>query len=91
LCAGALQVFRWPVLLVSDQAFDAGFVQVAHCARRAQEGARDAKDARVALTTIYEKLAEAQVFAEAKQYTEAEAVLDDMLECDQQKEQVEPL
>jgi tetratricopeptide (TPR) repeat protein len=34
---------------------------------------------------IYEKLAEAQVFAEAKQYTEAEAVLDDMLDATSKK------
>jgi tetratricopeptide (TPR) repeat protein len=34
---------------------------------------------------IYEKLAEAQVFAEAKQYAEAEAVLNDMLDATSKK------
>ena len=72
------------VLLVSDQAFDAGFVQVAH-AQDAPKKERETRKTPALRNNIYEKLAEAQVFAEAKQYTEAEAVLDDMLDATSKK------
>ena len=72
------------VLLVSDQAFDAGFVKVAH-AQDAPKKERETRKTPALRNNIYEKLAEAQVFAEAKQYTEAEAVLDDMLDATSKK------
>lgn len=72
------------VLLVSDQAFDAGFVHVAH-AQDAPKKERETRKTPALRNNIYEKLAEAQVFAEAKQYTEAEAVLDDMLDATSKK------
>jgi tetratricopeptide (TPR) repeat protein len=72
------------VLLVSDQAFDVGFVHVAH-AQDAPKKERETRKTPALRNNIYEKLAEAQVFAEAKQYTEAEAVLDDMLDATSKK------
>ena len=80
-CAASLSL---AVLLVSDQAFDAGFVQVAH-AQDAPKKERETRKTPALRNNIYEKLAEAQVFAEAKQYTEAEAVLDDMLDATSKK------
>jgi tetratricopeptide (TPR) repeat protein len=59
-------------------------VQVAH-AQDAPKKERETRKTPALRNNIYEKLAEAQVFAEAKQYTEAEAVLDDMLDATSKK------
>ena len=81
---GCVASLSLAVLLVSDQAFDAGFVKVAH-AQDAPKKERETRKTPALRNNIYEKLAEAQVFAEAKQYTEAEAVLDDMLDATSKK------
>ena len=72
------------LLLVADQAFDAGFVSTA-TAQDAPKKERETRKTPALRNNIYEKLAEAQVFAEAKQYVEAEAVLDDMLDATSKK------
>lgn len=72
------------LLLVADQAFDAGFVSTA-TAQDAPEKERETRKTPALRNNIYEKLAEAQAFAEAKQYAEAEAVLNDMLDATSKK------
>jgi tetratricopeptide (TPR) repeat protein len=72
------------LLVGSDQAFDAGFVSTA-TAQDAPEKERETRKTPALRNNIYEKLAEAQAFAEAKQYAEAEAVLNDMLDATSKK------
>tara|TARA_E500000178_G_scaffold196433_1_gene194460 strand:- start:252 stop:1598 length:1347 start_codon:yes stop_codon:yes gene_type:complete len=72
------------LLLVADQAFDAGFVPTA-AAQDAPKKERETRKTPALRNNIYEKLAEAQTFAEAKQYAEAEAVLNDMLDATSKK------
>ena len=72
------------LLVVADQAFDAGFVSTA-TAQDAPKKERETRKTPALRNNIYEKLAEAQVFAEAKQYIEAEAVLNDMLDATSKK------
>ena len=72
------------VLLVADQTFDAGFVSTA-TAQDAPNKERETRKTPALRNNIYEKLAEAQTFAEAKQYAEAEAVLNDMLDATSKK------
>ena len=72
------------LLLVADQAFDAGFVSTA-TAQDAPKKERETRKTPALRNNIYERLAEAQAFAEAKQYTEAEAVLNDMLDATSKK------
>ncbi len=72
------------LLLVVDQAFDAGFVSAA-IAQDAPKKERETRKTPALRNNIYEKLAEAQAFAEAKQYVEAEAVLNDMLDATSKK------
>jgi tetratricopeptide (TPR) repeat protein len=85
-----LVVFSWAasvslsLLVVADQAFDAGFVSTA-TAQDAPKKERETRKTPALRNNIYEKLAEAQVFAEAKQYVEAEAVLNDMLDATSKK------
>ncbi len=80
-CAASVSVM---LLVVADQAFDAGFVQAAS-AQDAPKKERETRKTPALRNNIYEKLAEAQVFAEAKQYAEAEAVLNDMLDATSKK------
>ena len=72
------------LLVGADQAFDAGFVSTA-TAQDAPKKERETRKTPALRNNIYEKLAEAQVFAEAKQYAEAEAVLNDMLDATSKK------
>ena len=72
------------LLVGSDQAFDAGFVSTA-TAQDAPKKERETRKTPALRNNIYEKLAEAQTFAEAKQYAEAEAVLNDMLDATSKK------
>ena len=72
------------LLVVADQAFDAGFVSTA-TAQDAPKKERETRKTPALRNNIYEKLAEAQTFAEAKQYAEAEAVLNDMLDATSKK------
>ncbi len=72
------------LLVVSDRAFDAGFVSTA-TAQNAPKKERETRKTPALRNNIYEKLAEAQTFAEAKQYAEAEAVLNDMLDATSKK------
>ena len=72
------------LIVVTDQAFDAGFVSTA-IAQDAPKKERETRKTPALRNNIYEKLAEAQVFAEAKQYVEAEAVLNDMLDATSKK------
>ena len=72
------------LLVVADQAFDAGFVPTA-AAQDAPAKERETRKTPALRNNIYEKLAEAQTFAEAKQYAEAEAVLNDMLDATSKK------
>ena len=72
------------LLLVADQAFDAGFVSTAS-AQDAPKKERETRKTPALRNNIYERLAEAQAFAEAKQYSEAEAVLNDMLDATSKK------
>ena len=80
-CAASVSL---ALLVVADQAFDAGFVSTA-TAQDAPKKERETRKTPALRNNIYEKLAEAQVFAEAKQYVEAEAVLDDMLDATSKK------
>jgi tetratricopeptide (TPR) repeat protein len=80
-CAGSVSL---ALLLVADQAFDAGFVSTA-TAQDAPKKERETRKTPALRNNIYERLAEAQVFAEAKQYAEAEAVLNDMLDATSKK------
>ena len=72
------------LLVGADQAFDAGFVSTA-TAQDAPKKEREPRKTPALRNNIYEKLAEAQTFAEAKQYAEAEAVLNDMLDATSKK------
>jgi tetratricopeptide (TPR) repeat protein len=80
-CAASISL---ALLLVADQAFDAGLVSTA-TAQDAPKKERETRKTPALRNNIYEKLAEAQVFAEAKQYAEAEAVLNDMLDATSKK------
>ena len=80
-CAASVSL---ALLLVADQAFDVGFVSTA-TAQDAPKKERETRKTPALRNNIYEKLAEAQVFAEAKQYAEAEAVLNDMLDATSKK------
>ena len=80
-CAASVSL---ALLLVADQAFDAGFVSTA-TAQDAPKKERETRKTPALRNNIYEKLAEAQAFAEAKQYSEAEAVLNDMLDATSKK------
>ena len=80
-CAASVSL---ALLLIADQAFDAGFVSTA-TAQDAPNKERETRKTPALRNNIYEKLAEAQVFAEAKQYAEAEAVLNDMLDATSKK------
>lgn len=80
-CAASVSL---SLLVVADQAFDAGFVSTA-TAQDAPKKERETRKTPALRNNIYEKLAEAQVFAEAKQYVEAEAVLNDMLDATSKK------
>ena len=83
VCSWAASV-SLSLLVVADQAFDAGFVSTA-TAQDAPKKERETRKTPALRNNIYEKLAEAQVFAEAKQYMEAEAVLNDMLDATSKK------
>ena len=83
VCSWAASV-SLALLVVADQAFDAGFVSTA-TAQDAPKKERETRKTPALRNNIYEKLAEAQVFAEAKQYVEAEAVLNDMLDATSKK------
>ena len=72
------------LLIVADQAFDAGFLSTA-TAQEAPKKERETRKTPALRNNIYEKLAEAQAFAEAKQYVEAEEVLNDMLDAKSKK------
>ena len=72
------------LLLVADQTLDGGFVSTA-TAQDASKKERETRKTPALRNNIYEKLAEAQTFAEAKQYAEAEAVLNDMLDATSKK------
>ena len=74
-CAVSISI---SALVVLDQAFDAGFVQATAAQDSAEKKAKTRKTPALR-NNIYEKLAEAQAFAEAKQYAEAEEVLNNML------------
>jgi tetratricopeptide (TPR) repeat protein len=80
-CAASVSL---ALLLVADQAFNVGFVSTA-TAQDAPKKERETRKTPALRNNIYEKLAEAQVFAEAKQYAEAEAVLNDMLDATSKK------
>lgn len=80
-CAASVSL---SLLVVADQALDAGFVSTA-TAQDAPKKERETRKTPALRNNIYEKLAEAQVFAEAKQYVEAEAVLNDMLDATSKK------
>ena len=83
VCSWAASV-SLSLFVVADQAFDAGFVSTA-TAQDAPKKERETRKTPALRNNIYEKLAEAQVFAEAKQYMEAEAVLNDMLDATSKK------
>ena len=72
------------LLVIADQGFDASFVSTAP-AQDASKNERETRKTPALRNNIYEKLAEAQAFAEAKQYVEAEAVLNDMLDATSKK------
>ena len=80
-CAASVSL---ALLVVADQAFDAGFVSTA-IAQDAPKEERETRKTPALRNNIYERLAEAQVFAEAKQYAEAEAVLNEMLDATSKK------
>ena len=83
-----VRICKMSVVLVlvaaADQAFDVSFLSTA-AAQDASKKERETRKTPALRNNIYEKLAEAQVFAEAKQYTEAEAVLNDMLDATSKK------
>ena len=83
VCSWAASV-SLSLLVVADQAFNVGFVSTA-TAQDAPKKERETRKTPALRNNIYEKLAEAQVFAEAKQYVEAEAVLNDMLDATSKK------
>ncbi len=80
-CAASVSL---TLLVIADQGFDASFVSTA-TAQEASKSERETRKTPALRNNIYEKLAEAQAFAEAKQYVEAEAVLNDMLDATSKK------
>ena len=80
-CAASVSL---TLLVIADQGFDASFVSTA-TAQDASKNERETRKTPALRNNIYEKLAEAQAFAEAKQYVEAEAVLNDMLDATSKK------
>ena len=80
-CAASVS---FTLLVIADQGFDASFVSTA-TAQEASKNERETRKTPALRNNIYEKLAEAQAFAEAKQYVEAEAVLNDMLDATSKK------
>ena len=83
LMASILTVACSLSVVVVDRAFDAGFIGYASAQESKKE--RETRKTPALRNNIYEKLAEAQVFAEAKQYVEAQEVLDDMLDATSKK------
>ena len=83
ICSCAVSVLL-ALFLVADQLLDTSFVHTAS-AQDAPKKERETRKTPALRNNIYEKLAEAQAFAEAKQYAEAEAVLDDMLDATSKK------
>ena len=63
------------VLVVADQVADLSFVADASAQDAPKKKERETRKTPALRNNIYEKLAEAQVFAEEKQYVEAEEVL----------------
>ena len=80
-CAASVSL---ALCLVADQALDTSFVKTAN-AQDAPKKERETRKTPALRNNIYEKLSEAQAFAEAKQYAEAEAVLNDMLDATSKK------
>ena len=80
-CAASVSL---TLIVIADQGFDASFVSTA-TAQEASKNERETRKTPALRNNIYEKLAEAQAFAEAKQYVEAEAVLNDMLDATSKK------
>lgn len=83
ICSWAASV-SLSLLVVADQAFDAGLVSTA-TAQDAPKKERETRKTPALRNNIYEKLAEAQVFAEAQQFVEAEGVLNEMLDATSKK------
>ena len=83
LMASILTVACSLSVVVVDRVFDAGFIGYASAQESKKE--RETRKTPALRNNIYEKLAEAQVFAEAKQYVEAQEVLDDMLDATSKK------
>lgn len=83
LMASILTVACSLSVVVVDRVFDAGFIGNASAQEPKKE--RETRKTPALRNNIYEKLAEAQVFAEAKQYVEAQEVLDDMLDATSKK------
>ena len=83
LMASILSVACSLSVVVVDRVFDAGFIGYASAQESKKE--RETRKTPALRNNIYEKLAEAQVFAEAKQYVEAQEVLDDMLDATSKK------
>ena len=83
LMASILTVACSLSVVVVDRALDAGFIGNASAQESKKE--RETRKTPALRNNIYEKLAEAQVFAEAKQYVEAQEVLDDMLDATSKK------
>lgn len=83
LMASILTVTCSLSVVVVDRVFDAGFIGNASAQEPKKE--RETRKTPALRNNIYEKLAEAQVFAEAKQYVEAQEVLDDMLDATSKK------
>lgn len=83
LMASILTVACSLSVVVVDRVLDAGFIGYASAQESKKE--RETRKTPALRNNIYEKLAEAQVFAEAKQYVEAQEVLDDMLDATSKK------
>lgn len=83
LMASILTVACSLSVVVVDRVFDAGVIGYASAQESKKE--RETRKTPALRNNIYEKLAEAQVFAEAKQYVEAQEVLDDMLDATSKK------
>jgi tetratricopeptide (TPR) repeat protein len=83
LMASILTVTCSLSVVVVDRVFDAGFIGNASAQEPKKE--RETRKTPALRNNIYEKLAEAQVFAEAKQFVEAQEVLDDMLDATSKK------
>ena len=80
-CAASVSL---TLIVIADKGFDASFVSTA-TAQEASKNERETRKTPALRNNRYEKLAEAQAFAEAKQYVEAEAVLNDMLDATSKK------